>query len=96
MPKLSDYLSSKVNEPIAILCMRYWYRGILSVVEEDFIVLQNAFAVEQTGSASGERSVNEDAIPSEILIKTMAIELICWPTWCYHGYNTNASATEKK
>lgn len=87
--KLSQYLETKKGEPIAILCMRYWYRGILAEVEDDFIVLQNALAVEQTGRAAGEQAPTEDPIPSEVIIKTMAIELICWPTWCFHGYKKN-------
>ena len=95
MAKLSEYLASKKGEPVAILCMRYWYRGILSEVEDDFIVLENALAIEQTGPAAGDHAVTEDPIPSAVVIKTMAIEIVCWPTWCYHGFKTNAPAVKK-
>lgn len=38
-----------MGEPVAVLCMRYWYRGRLAEVGEDFIVLTEAKAIEETG-----------------------------------------------
>jgi len=75
-----------MGEPVAVLCMRYWYRGRLAEVGEDFIVLTEAKAVEETGPASQAEPNQEDPIPSDILIKTMAIELICQPAWVWHGF----------
>jgi len=64
------------GQPACILCMRYWYRGIVSLVGEDFVILTNARAIEQTGAASGNAPGREDIIPAPIAVKFMSIELI--------------------
>jgi len=83
---IQEYLETFVGQPIAVLCMRYWYRGRLTKIGDGFIVLSEANAVEQTGSASSQEPSQEDAIPSDVFIKTMAIEIICQPAWVWHGF----------
>ena len=84
MQNISKYLEQFLNKPIAILCMRYWYRGILSEVGEDYALLSQCRAVEQTGPASAATPEHEDPIPSDVAIKLMAVEIVCQPGWVSH------------
>jgi hypothetical protein len=79
-------LQKKLGEPVAILCMRYWYRGFLVSASADLLVLSNAFAVEQTGPASNVAPQREDAIPCDVHINPNVIEICIQPAWCTHGY----------
>lgn len=81
---LKESLTQFIGQPIAILCARFNYRGILSSVGEDHVVLAQARAVESSGASSQERPSNEDPIGSSIIISTNAIELVYFPNWCYH------------
>lgn len=74
-----------LNQPLAILCARYWYRGIVSRVGKDFIVLSHVRAVEVTGPAAGRQPNTEDPVPSDMIISTGAIEQACQPLWCWFG-----------
>ena len=76
-----DYL----GQPLAILCARYWYRGIVSLVGKDFILLSNVFAVEVTGSARDAEPTTEDPLPGDMMIMVNAIEQACQPLWCWKG-----------
>jgi len=80
---LKESLTQFIGQPIAILCARFNYRGILSSVGEDHIVLAQARAVESSGASSQERPSNEDPIGSSIIISTNAIELVYFPNWIY-------------
>ena len=80
---MKDALQMYIGQPLAILCARFNYRGILSSVGEDFVVLAQARAVESSGASSQERPSNEDPIGSSVIISTNAIELIYQPTWCF-------------
>ena len=75
-----------IGQPVAILCMRYWYRGVLKVISDGCITLSDAKAVEQTGGASEATPSTEDAIPSDIIINSDVIELVCQPAWVWHGF----------
>lgn len=74
------------DEPIAILCCRYWYRGIVSEVHEDGVILSNPRAIEITGVSTAERPSREDIIPSDIFVAFDAVELVARPTWCFADY----------
>ena len=71
------------GKPAAILCARYWYRGVVSEVGRNYIHLTNVRAVEVTGAASMERPQTEDPVPSDMLISADAIEQVCQPTWAW-------------
>lgn len=86
-PTLRESLTQFIGQPIAILCARFNYRGILSSVGEDHVVLAQARAVESSGASSQERPSNEDSIGSSIIISLNAVELVYWPNWCYHDLN---------
>ncbi len=79
---MKDALNMYVGQPLAVLCARFNYRGILSVVGDDFLVLAQARAVESSGASSQERPSNEDPIGSSVIISLNAVELIYQPRWC--------------
>jgi hypothetical protein len=81
--ELSEILQSYVGQPLAILCARFNYRGILSKVGQNFVVLAQARAVESSGASSQERPSNEDPIGSSVIISVNSIELIYQPNWCF-------------
>jgi len=81
---LVAYLSDLIGQPVAVLCVRYTYRGIVSSVDDKALVLTNAFAVEQSGPASGARAPQEDPIPSDICVSIGSVELALQPAWCWH------------
>jgi hypothetical protein len=82
-PTLKETMKQFVGQPIAILCARFNYRGILSAVGEDHVVLAQARAVESSGASSQERPSNEDSIGSSVIISLNAVELVYFPNWCY-------------
>lgn len=81
--ELAEILQSYIGQPLAILCARFNYRGILSKVGNNFVVLAQARAVESSGASSQERPSNEDPIGSSVIISINAIELIYQPNWCF-------------
>lgn len=84
--KLKQYL----DNPVAVMCIRYWFRGILKEVGEDYIVISNPYAVITTGKSSGKQPETEDAIPSDLFISMATIEIVCQPAWCFYGYGKEA------
>lgn len=76
---LKDYL----GQPLAVLCARFNYRGILSKVTDDCLVLAQARAVESSGASNSERPNSEDVIGSSVVISLNAVELIYQPAWVY-------------
>jgi hypothetical protein len=82
MKSFSEVLKKFVGQKIAVICARYQYRGILSIVAEDCIVIANATAVETSGISSAAAPQVEDNIGSSIVIKNDAIELVYQPNWC--------------
>lgn len=69
--------------PIAVLCARYWYRGMLRIVGTDFIALSNVRAVEVTGPAASAFPQTEDPVPSDMYISLNAVEQVCQPFWAW-------------
>ena len=79
---MKDALQMYIGQPLAILCARFNYRGLLSTVGEDFVVLAQARAVESSGASSQDRPSNEDPIGSSVVISLNAVELVYQPNWC--------------
>jgi len=92
--ELTHHLQSFIGQKIAFLCARYQYRGILSGIGVDFVVLANATSVEISGASTNEQPQTEDPIQSSIIVKLDAVELISQPNWARaplpneDGYNT--------
>lgn len=80
---MREVLNDYIGQPIAILCARFNYRGILSKVTEDCVVLAQARAVESSGASSQDRPSNEDPIGSSVVISLNAVELVYQPNWCF-------------
>jgi len=80
---IGDAMQAYIGQPLAILCARFNYRGILSKVGQDYCVLAQARAVESSGASSQERPSNEDPIGSSVIISLNAVELIYQPVWCF-------------
>jgi hypothetical protein len=79
---LADAIAEKyIGDHISILCARYWYRGVVKEVGDNYIVLSNPAAVEVTGSASATAPTREDPIPGDIVIAVDAIELVGQMAW---------------
>lgn len=81
---MAELIRSYEGHPVAILCMRYWYRGIVQHVGADFVTLSHARAVEQTGPSANQQATTEDPVPSDIHVKIDVIELVCQPAWVWH------------
>jgi hypothetical protein len=82
---IGDVITEKyMGLPLAILCARYWYRGIVSETGRDYITLSHVRAVEVTGPASSPTPTTEDPVPSDLTISTGAIEQFCQPLWVWH------------
>ena len=72
-----------LGQPVAVLCARYNYRGILSHVADDCLVLAHARAVETSGASSQEQPTTEAPIGSSVVISLGAVEIIYQPRWCF-------------
>jgi hypothetical protein len=80
---MSLILQDYIGQPIAVLCARFNYRGILSKVTDDCLVLAQARAVESSGASSSDRPNSEDPIGSSVIISLNAVELIYQPNWVF-------------
>jgi hypothetical protein len=78
---MADRIADFTGKPVAILCARYWYRGVVEEVGKDFVTLSNVRAVEVTGPAGGQRPATEDEVPSDMSISLWAVEQFCRPGW---------------
>jgi len=82
---LAEVIADKyIGQPLAILCARYWYRGIVVEAGKDFVSLSHVRAVEVTGPAASASPQTEDPVPSDMTISTGAIEQFCQPLWVWH------------
>ena len=87
--KKRDYLLKFIGQPVAILCVRYKYRGIVREVGDDYCVLSNAFAVISGDASLAEAPMREDATISDLFISIDSIEIVHQPVWCFSGYKTS-------
>jgi hypothetical protein len=76
-------LQEYIGQPVAVLCARFNYRGILSKVCDDCLVLAQARAVESSGASNSERPNSEDPIGSSVIISLNAVELIYQANWTF-------------
>lgn len=82
---MAKVLEEYIGQPLAVLCARFNYRGILSKVGDDCLVLAQARAVESSGASASDRPNSEDPIGSSVVISLNAVELIYQPNWCFHN-----------
>jgi len=72
-----------IGQKIAVLCARYQYRGKLTAVASDCILLANARSVEISGPSNSDTPEREDDIGTTVCIKNDAIELFYQPQWVH-------------
>jgi hypothetical protein len=82
MNKLARKLKSWIGKKVAVLCVRYQYRGILTAVNKDFLTLSNACAVEESGATHLTKPKKEDPIEAKVYVPLDATEIIYRPKWC--------------
>lgn len=85
---MATILNDYIGQPIAILCARFNYRGVLSKVTDDCVVLAQARAVESSGASNSDRPNSEDPIGSSVVISLNAVELVYQPQWAYHDLDS--------
>lgn len=83
VPSRQQVLHQYMGQPIAVLCARFAYRGVLSAVGDDYLILAQARAVESSGASSSDRPNSEDPIGSSVMVSLDALELVYQPNWCF-------------
>jgi len=78
-----EYATQFVGQKVAILCARYQYRGKVTKVMSDSILLANARSVEISGPSNSDNPEREDDIGGTVCIKADAIELFYQPQWVH-------------
>ena len=79
--RITDVMARFVGQKVAVICARYQYRGILSEIGQDYLILAHATSVETSGPSAAERPSQEDIIGGSITISTDAVELFYQPNW---------------
>ena len=64
---MKDYFKKLQGQIVMIIGARYNYRGIVSVVNEDSLVLTNSTAVSEMGSAQAEKPTHEDPVGTQLV-----------------------------
>ena len=75
--------SKFLGQRVACICARYQYRGNLSGVGTDHLVISDASSVEVSGPSNSPRPQTEDYIGSDVVIKFDAIEILYQPQWVF-------------
>jgi len=73
-----------IGKPVVIWCARYTYRGILSFVGDECLVLKNPWMIEIAAMAQGEKAQAEDRLTSDLVISLGAIEQVQITKWAGH------------
>jgi hypothetical protein len=80
---ICEVLQAYIGQPVSVIAARFNYRGIVSSVGSDHIILAQARAVEESGPSSGATPVTEDIIGSSVVISIAAVEIIMQPNWVF-------------
>lgn len=84
---MKKYLEKFIGQAVAILCVRYWYRGIVAEVCEDYVILSTPYGIlDSEPVLSAKKNSKEELIPSDLCISLGAIEQICQPAWVWNDY----------
>lgn len=82
--KLPDEFRKYLGQKVAVISVRYQYRGILSKVFEDgSLELTDPTAVETSGKTRNKYPEREDPIDRPIKINIHCIELFYQPNWVF-------------
>ena len=84
---MKKYFEARKGEPIAILCARHWWRGIIADVQDDGVMLADTILVYETGKMDGATPKSDEACGTDTFLSYGAIELFGQFPWCFHGYD---------
>jgi hypothetical protein len=94
--KFTDAMKMLKGEDVAILSCRYHYRGVLSEVLDDCVVLAECVVVEVSGLYSDkETAETEDPMLTSNIIKNDAIEIVHQAKWV-HAPSSSVKKAKKK
>jgi len=82
---MKEYLLKYVGQPILLVGVRFKYRGIVTEVLDDCVILSNAYVVFQTGALSNEKADTEEAFVSTVSVALGAIESATQLVLCFYG-----------
>ena len=80
-----QYFEKIKGEAVAILCARYWWRGVVAEVGDDGLLLADCILVYETGNMSGDKAKSEEACGTDTFISFDAIELMGQFPWAFQG-----------
>ena len=83
---MEKFLLALLGAPIALLCMRYWYRGIVASVGGGVVTLSHPRVVEVPGVSASTCPYTEDPVPSDVVINLASVEIACQPAWVWQGF----------
>ena len=70
-------LAALLGENVMVFCMNYIYHGKLAGVNKDDILLEDASIVYETGELCAKTFKDAQKLPSNVYIRTAAIESYC-------------------
>ena len=76
-----DYLATKIGQPVALMCTRYQYHGIVETVEDNFLVLNPVRSILFSGEATREKPQRVEMIHGSVTIPLSSIEMNWEPKW---------------
>jgi len=74
-----------IGQPIYVIMARYAYAGVLTEIEDKYIVLANAYAIEDSGAGTNSKPNLATSCGSSVILMIDAIETICQPVWVFSG-----------
>lgn len=74
----------RADQPVAIVCARFVYRGRVAVIGDNHVVLKDAMLVMSTGSSSSSKPAAEEPAGCEVAIMFSSIEMVFQPNWAFH------------
>ena len=85
--KIKEFFEKKKGEAIMISCVKFCFRGIVSEVGEDHVILTQSYNVFETGNLTAINPAREEPILGDNCIMYDAIENVFQPVMAFHGYD---------
>jgi len=76
-----DFFNQFIGQRVAVMAARWQYRGVVSKVLTNAVVLSPAMAVEVSGASDSAAPNTEDTVGPFVCIKFDAIEMVYQPNW---------------
>ena len=76
-----QYYAEKTGKPTVIISFRYFYHGVISKVEDDFLVLEPVRAIENIGEGTADKPLLADLIHGPIVVPFGSISMSFEPKW---------------